>query len=194
MMCARSSCLAAFLLLCCAGPAAAQDLVDGWVRTNAGDTLRGLLQLGSPVANQRMVWLHAPDGQKTLYSIKQIRAYGFRGDRGSEVYLRKASKHFLAGDSLLLHRVEQGTLTLYEYYYEFRGNLQPTQSGVAMPLIQQGSEPLVRVRKTRFRKQVKALVADHPTLPDGLDEGRYTWNDLPEVIASYNQWRSGLAP
>ncbi len=80
--------------------------------------------------------------------------------------------------------VATGKVTVYKHY-----SVHGIASTVSYYITKKGPEEAVIIRsgKRKFRKKMSAFLGDNPQVKKGILEGKYTFENLRDVIVKYNE-------
>lgn len=161
--------------------AQAQKNYNGVVFTNEGDTVKGMLAIGSAA-------MCAVQVQFTDYENRQevpLRPFDIVGYRyADQVYkskIYKASPDAEKGKMVFMQEVEAGALSLYRFYNNDRRRYEW--------LLQDEDEVMHRVPgRWAFHGFMRERVERHRQLAGRINRWRYGRKDIAQIVAQYNAW------
>jgi hypothetical protein len=191
-----------FFLFCLAQPTSAQ-LLEGYVITIAGDTLRGKIQQPeNGLKRQRNVQFFNSSNEKTVYKSDELKSYAVEGGGKWFIYVTKV----VDGQRHLLSRLNDGPMKLYVYYQppttmEVNGSLVSLGGLRSVYLLERPdrhqeafNSQEEAVGSSGFRKRVLPYFSDCSWLTEKIQKKQYKADDMERIVREYNQWFQETAP
>ena len=183
----------------------------GYIINNYGDTIKGLIEFKTLIANQFNVWLYeGPTSGKPLEKFKPKDINSYKVDRLMYVSLPFSGKGFSKKNTFMI-RVIDGPISLYEWYYdeslmvddddlyEAAGVEKAMDVDLEEGIVQQlfavknDGKPVDFTSlkfSMKFKKLMSEYVADYRELSAKIankEEG-YKYENYMEIIKEYNGW------
>ncbi len=191
-----------FLFLCLAQSTSAQ-LLEGYVITITGDTLRGKIQQPeNGLKRQRNVQFFNSSNEKTVYQSDELNSYAVEGGGKWFTHVAKV----VDGQRHLLSLLNNGPMKLYIYYQppstvEVNGSLVSLGGLRSVYLLErpdrhQGAfnSQEEAVGSKGFRKSALPYFSDYPALAEKIQKKQYKADDMPLIVQEYNRWFRETAP
>lgn len=159
-----------------------------------GDTLFGEVRqpvsFGKPKFRD-FVYFQMPGKEEVRYYPKHIRGYK---DEETEYFSFEGQimKAVVSGPVYLLDCLEiqqGGPIMIMTPGGPMMGG--GTANTKAFALYVKGSKPTV-ISKWRFSRNAPQYFKDHPQLPEEIANKKLTYDDLPQIVASYNNWKKSI--
>lgn len=164
-------------------PAIAQSVfIPGYVITSKGDTIKGEIRHNPKKEHDLFskVTVKIAENQNKTLKADKVKMFSF----GSNTFIST----MVDGEPVFLRILSKGAITLYEWQYEWVNSKNETEYKTEYYMQKQGEAEPTRIRAGRFRKQVAEMISDNEALVKELEEKKYEYENLAEVIESYNKW------
>lgn len=181
----------------------------GYIITNEGDTVRGILLLKNKISNQGKVFFF--DNEKAeepsaKYKPREIRAYKV-ADRFYEIV--KYSPEYTTMRYCFLLRIIDGPIKLYHAYYDDKKRIEINEEEIWKSKIDLSfseselKEQILGCRNgeeiqdfgslaylMKFKKTMSEYLSDCPEIAGKIanKEKGFQWTDIEKIIKEYNQW------
>ena len=168
------------------------QFLNGFVVTNAGDTLKGVLELFDEVSSckevrfkERMVDLNT-----TIFKPDDILAY----QRKDEKYVSYDDVYCLLRPCMnedyhkvFIKLIKEDVLKVY--MYAANHHTSHFYAVKYIPVVQKkGFEPIPYKTKKHIKKTVSAYFTDYPELAEKLRNYDYKYEDFDQVVEDYTNW------
>lgn len=176
----------------------AQELwYPGWVVLNNGDTLKGKVSYNLyTLDNFRFAKIKDAKGSMRKVIAQHMLAYKVSDYRYKRIIVKAGGKD-IADDQAMVKCVTEGEVEVWEYEFD------PHVARPSMPkaggltegtqkdyyLSTKGAAP-VFISRMFWVKDIEAIVEDDALLQEILDEKKYKYDNIPALIAEYNQRRN----
>lgn len=173
-------------------------IYKGYVIKESGDTLYGKLQMLNPTMNQVKVKFINEKGKRMTFKAKDITAYAFQAQIWNKkekrnlqewvYYIKKTVERPpvpFAGNDILMQQEVRGNINMYNYYIESRSS-----QNMEHIIYLEKENVLYTIDKTNYRKILKGLMGDYPTVYHKIGTKGYTYKYLAETLKEYNQQTS----
>ena len=162
-----------------------------YVLTQEQDTLWGEIRYGNHVFGSRLnkIVLIDDNGKKTKFKANSVN--GFYNDRN--VY----STVNVDGYWYFARKVVEGTVNMYFFEYSFASNYHRNfystrdhigVDGKIVTVLLERNGNVKRVFKSQLEKDVFPFIGDNQEIMTSVKEGECTFDELEEVVMSYNSW------
>ena len=177
--------LKAFFLLACVSffsSAQAQMLwKKGYVLLNSGDTVKGEIRINPKKEFDcySKVTVKKSEEEKKTFNPVKAKEYCFEETR--------FVSRLVEGEGSFVKCISIGAVNLYEHQYEWQsGNEIIYKSEFFIEKAQ--SKEIVRVRPGKFKKIVEEYMGDNAELLQEVKDKKYDFEQLSEVVQTYNSW------
>ena len=157
--------------------------VDGWVKTNKGDTLRGQVCYENSKTGERMDKIYFVDANnsKKRMGAEKLASFGFDG----RIY------DFVdVGDGfgkVVMQRVIQGDITMFYAWFKSESSTpQKFTYERAIFLKREGRDELFEVLERKFEKTMSSYFKGDEDIIQMIKENKWTANDMEKIVAAYN--------
>jgi len=142
------------------------------------DILTGYFRFDNEIVNQRQI-VH----YRESWRGEEVKLYANKYDYFESDSIYMETVPYGLGGGLMIPRIINGKIQLFEvliegrYYLHFDGNenIYAKKGGVKM-----------RIRKSKFKKQMHELLADDPSLLEKIDNDELKFENIKEIILAYN--------
>jgi hypothetical protein len=152
----------------------------GYVITLSGDSLIGEVK------------------KNTKHEFENFSKASFRKKEGSEVksYTPSKIKEYgvdgttfvsrnVDGEQVFVKRISKGTVNLYESQVE---TMQMNEIKIKSDYyVEKAGGEFAKVRSSKFKKQMTDVMADNEEIVKALEEKKYDYENIVEVVNAYNQ-------
>lgn len=173
----------------------ATKIYKGYVITESGDTLHGKLQMLSPTMNQVKVKFIDNQGKRITFKAKNLRSYAFEAQIWNKKEKRNVQEWVFytkktverppvpfAGNDILMQQQVRGNISMYNYYIETRSS-----QNMEHIIYLEKESVLYEINKTNYRKILKGLMGDYPTVYHKIGTKGYTYKFLTKTLTEYNK-------
>ncbi len=176
-----------------------QSTFQGYIITKNGERIEGKIKTRSVTTDQMKITFFQGKAKKS-YKAKDLNGYGYEhiGENqfGEDVltwrhYKTKTAKSFapkaFASKIVFMEVMEQGTVTLYDYYVE-------TPSDIDNPfkrffyLERESDKELIEVSKDNYTELAARYFEDHLELANNIGKINHRFRHLYKVVKIYNDW------
>jgi hypothetical protein len=180
-------CIKLFLLLlivCSSRFGSAQTQMiwkKGYVLLTTGDTVKGEIRLNTKKEFDlySKVTVKKSEDEKKTFSPQKAREYCFE------------DTHFVSrlveGEGSFVKCVSLGAVNLYEHQYEWQSGNEIIYKSEYF-IEKAHSTEIVRVRPGKFKKIVEEYMGDNAELVQQVKDKKYDFEQLTEVVQTYNSW------
>lgn len=145
--------------------------VEGFLVTNANDTIQGYLKYKNKEEILDKVTVILEDETKKTYKAADIKSF----DAEEDFVTQKIS-----GEHVFMKVLALGYYSLFEY------KLPAEQGGKYQLYYQKEGGKLQMISISGWKKQVESLVSDSPELVEGIKKKSYTLETLGALFEAYN--------
>lgn len=174
--------------------------VEGYVVTNDGDTLHGILKLGAPSANEVKIRYYASESsRKKIFKSKDLISYAYKSTYETETgqtvtdwihHIRKDVDEepvMFGPTTVLMHQEVDGVINLYNYYIERNTNIKnPYQHCYYLEKI--GKSGFIKITDDNFERVVARFFKEFKPLSEQVGTAGHRYQDLPKMVKEYNDW------
>ncbi|MEM7162827.1 MAG: hypothetical protein AAF487_10365 [Bacteroidota bacterium] len=157
------------------------------------DTLWGEIRYGNHIFGSRLnkIILVDDQGQKIKFKAHEIK--GFRNDRSFYDAID------IDGYKYFARKVVSGTVNMYFFEYTYASNYNTGfysqkddigVSGKTVSVYLERNGNVQRVFKKKVSEDVFPFIGDNQEIMDAMNKGECTFDDLDQVVASYNEWHN----
>jgi hypothetical protein len=171
------------LLLVVLIPSAKAQLLwkTGYVVLNSGDTVKGEIKVNAKKEFDfySKVMVKKSEEEKKTFNSTKAREFCFDGT--------KFVSRLVEGESSFVKCLSMGAINLYEHQYEWQsGNSIVYKSEFFIE--KANSKEMVRVKSGHFKKIVDEYMGDNADLVKDVHDKKYDFDQLAEVVQTYNSW------
>jgi hypothetical protein len=153
----------------------------GYVVMASGDTIRGEIKHNpkKEFAQFSKVTIKLSETETKTLKAEKVKLYSY----GATTFISR----LVDGEQVFMKRISEGAIDLYEWQYEaYRGNEVVIRSDFYLE--KEGEAEPVRVKEGKFTKQVAEIMSDNEDIVKELEEKKYNYENISEVVDNYNQW------
>lgn len=174
--------LVVLALVCSLSAMAQSAFIPGYVVTTKGDTLKGEIKYNpkKPFLQFRKVSIKISETEMKTLKADKVKKYMM----GDTTYI----SWFLEEEQVFIKCLSTGAITLYEAQFEFINSKNETEIESQFFIQKNGSAEMEKLKSAKFRKQVAEYVSDNAELVKELEEKKYEFENLPDVVNTYNEW------
>lgn len=179
------------ILLLNAGKLSAQLdslLYQGYIISNAGDTLFGQIRLSDNFKNQKYITYVDRLGAEVVYHADRLGGYGI-GD--SVHYVSRPTPYLYSGlfaeSHVFLKLTIQGPSNLYRYYSQ-RSVLTLKRGPGYFEVLEKPDGSWHEISLIFGWKNVADVFGEYPELADKIRSKEYRAEELPKIVEAYNEW------
>lgn len=183
------------------------ESLEGYIVKLNGDTLKGIIHTGNIATNQLEISFQSEAATREKFTPQQISGYGYGmiNYRSVKTSLkREVTNHRKTVDGqLFLHVAVDGPAKLYNYYelHFLKSTLiQLENPPVFMGKVKReyfisGRNGTMKFTGGRSLKGVlNHLLSDHVTLMETVNSKMISFDRVPEIVRSYNDWAETQRP
>lgn len=154
----------------------------GYVITTKGDTIKGEIKHNPKKQHDLFtkVTVKLAENQNKTLKADKVKMFAF----GTSTFIST----MIDGEPAFLKILSTGAITLYEWQYEWLNAKNETEYKTEYYLQKDGEAEPTRIKSGRFRKQVAEMIGDNEELVKDLEEKKYEYENLSEVVDHYNKW------
>jgi len=159
------------------------EYVDGWVKTQKGDTLKGKICWENLVTKEHIEKIFFLDaaGSKKRYGVEKINSFGTSGKAFDFIVIEGVEK------PMPMQRLITGELNLYKAWFK---KVDSTPSNfsyeVAIFLNKKEQKEFIEVMDGGFDKQMKKYFKENKDFVVQIKENGWGVTDIEKIVASYN--------
>lgn len=158
-----------------------QNLFDGYIINQKGDTVKGQIRCSKKGHELfEKVFFQKSFSDKKFYTPDKIREFFVNG----ETYISRE----VDGDLSFIHVLSNGTVKLYEYRYEMQSGNEVTYR-TDYYIEKSGSGTLTKVKSGKFKKIISEMMGDCSRLVQDVENKKYDIDNIREVVEQYNSWK-----
>ncbi len=161
----------ALLMMDASAQSIPKGFVEGFLVTNANDTIHGYLKYRNKEEILDKVTVMLDAESKKTYKAADIKSF----DADEDFVTQKVS-----GEHVFMKVLAIGYYSLYEY------QLPAEQGGKYQLYYQKEGGKLQMISISGWKKQVESLVSDSPDLVEGIKKKTYTLETLGALFEAYN--------
>lgn len=158
--------------------------VKGYIVTLKGDTMKGEIRQNpkKDVDNFTKVYFRVSEREEgKTYHAEKLQGYGFL----TQTFIQKK----VDGEMVFVRVEALGALNLYESKYETEAmNKIVTDSDFYVEKNGDEKANLIHIKSGKFKKDMAELLKDDTDLVQDIDQQKYSFDDIQDVINQYNQW------
>jgi hypothetical protein len=180
---------AILLFLCKSGLAQKNIFIDfqyepGYVVTNKGDTLRGLIKYARQYELSLRVYFHDEKTREpqVLHPFT-IRSY-FVHNETYESKIYDYAPERPDGFAVFMRRMNLGACRVYEYWNSDQ------ERGFTQVFLEKSGKPMEEVQFFGFKDQMVRYFSDFPQLSAKIARVLFRRRDLPKIVEEYNTWKA----
>lgn len=179
--------IALFVLFFCSYSLTAQHYEEGYIVSNRGDSIFGILKVQNTFASQRKIHFVDQNGARVVYHPERIAGYGY----GKMHFESLPIPYLYAGigsDTLgFLQRVVSGHAQLYRYYTK-RSAFTLQQGPGYVEYVRKPDQSWHEISLNFRWKRLGNIFLEHPVLAQKIQKDEYKLGETDKVIRDYNQW------
>ncbi len=163
---------------------AQSTLAKGYIINNSGDTLKGLIKY-NPKNDKGLfesVSFQANDNEKKAYHANKLKEFSVDG---STFVSRK-----IDDKQVFIKRLSAGAINLYQYKTE-ELIMNSIHTYIDYYMEKPGSAELVKIKESKFKKQISELMSDDKNLIKEVEEKKYDYGKIVELFEQYNKNKEG---
>ncbi|MEL6651934.1 MAG: hypothetical protein AAFQ87_14125 [Bacteroidota bacterium] len=165
----------------------AQDYIDGYVISNQGDSIFGLVREASIFKHQKKIHFVDYNGAKVVYHADRIAGYGY----GRKHYESLPIPYLYTGigsDTIgFMQRIVSGPANLYRFYT--RHSVFTLQKGAAyVDFILTPEDEWFEVSPNFRWKRVAEAFEENPELVSKIEHNNFPLGQTEFVVRAFNQW------
>jgi hypothetical protein len=149
---------------------------EGFVVTNAGDTVRGEIKHKSGDEIKDRIYVRVTEEDKRNYKTTDIQYF----QAGDESYITQE----IDGEKVFLLEWSVGYLELYEE--QIPGSSEGSSSYQAY-IRKAGEKELVAIKPGSWKKQILSYISDDTQLAGEVEKNKYKLEELGTIIRLYNE-------
>lgn len=152
----------------------------GYVILKTGDTLKGEIKTNAKKEFDlySKVFVKISETEKKSFTPAKIKE--FKVDERTFV----SKEH--EGELVFMKKVSDGALTLLEHQYEWQSGNQVVYKSDYF--FQKSEQDIERVKSGKFRKQVQEYMNDCEKIVKEMEENKYEFEQIIDVVEQYNTW------
>ncbi|MFI5150380.1 MAG: hypothetical protein ACHQRM_11655 [Bacteroidia bacterium] len=153
----------------------------GYAILNNGDSVKGDIRLNPKKESDAYfkVMVKVTEDNKKNFNATKIKEYSFDSTR----FVSRQ----VEGEFSFVKVLASGSINLYEHLYEWQSGDQIVYK--AEYFIEKGnSKEMVKVKQGKFKKFVEENMADNSSLVKDVQDKKYDFEQLTEVVQQYNNW------
>lgn len=156
----------------------------GYIVTNKGDTVRGLVKYTRQYELSLRVYFHDEKTREPqLLRPFTIRSFFVHGETyESKVYDYAPEQP--DGFAVFMRRMNTGVCRIYEYWNSDR------ERGFTQVFLEKGGKPMEEVRFFDFKRQMMYFFIDFPQLSAKIGRNVFQRRDLAKIVEEYNTWKA----
>lgn len=171
---------------------AQSDFRPGYVITLQGDTVNGLINYRKDLDNSKnCIFKNKADQESIIYTPDQIRAYRFKDGK---YYISSNSLNHKFENNVFVEHVSKGAVSIYYYKDDVQEHLLVSKDTLILELDNQerrGGNPGFDERFVAnlqlYKRQLKYLMQDQPSLLGKVDRTAYSRKDLIALAKDYQE-------
>lgn len=158
------------------------EFTPGYVITTKGDTIKGEIKHNPKKEFDLFskVTVKIAENQNKTLKADKVKMYAF----GENQFISST----VDGEPAFMKLLTKGAITLYEWQYEWVNAKNETEYRTEYYMQKEGEAEPVRIKSGKFRKQVAEMISDNQELVKELEDKKYDYDNLSEVVESYNKW------
>ena len=188
----RSISLALSVFIFIAGVKAQSDFRPGYIITLHGDTIKGLINYRSDIANSKeCIFKKEADQEKVVYTPDQIESYLFIDGK---YYISSNSLNYKFKDHVFVEYVIKGLVSIYFYRDEEKNHYFISKDTLFTELDHyvavngmSGDDNLAAEKSQTYKGQLKYLMRDQPSIYKKVDGIVCNTKDLISLTNEYQQ-------
>ncbi|HVA97701.1 MAG TPA: hypothetical protein VNG53_02310 [Bacteroidia bacterium] len=158
--------------------------VKGYIIDLKGDTSKGEIRQNEKkeVDNYSKVYFRVSEqAEGKTYRAVRLKEYGF----GGQTFIQKK----VEGEFDFVRVLATGELNLYEVKYEMEqvGKVV-LDSDFYVEKSTDSKENLIHIKSGKFKKEMSELTAKDTNLAQDLEQKKYDYSAIQDVVDAYNQW------
>lgn len=170
---------------------------EGYIVSNTGDTTFGFVRSGDDFKDQQQIIFYDEFVVKSKYTPERISAFGYNERHFESKPRPYLYSGFLADTVMFLQKLSDGHAKLYRFYT--RRSIFTLQKGPAyFDMLEKPDGSLFEVSYNFKWKRIADALEDYPELSQAIRNDLFGPDDLPEILAAYNDWydevRQGMRP
>lgn len=160
---------------------------EGYIITNAGDTLHGKIRYLTPAERAaRILFKEEGYHDRIRYRPFSIRGYYVEGQHYiSRMYDVKPSPSYGLGVFMRVRTVGESPVQILDYR-----NTDDDRGYTETFLVKNGGKAY-RVNPMRFKRDAARYFRDYKELQEDILQGKYSRRQLADIVKRYNQWTGG---
>jgi hypothetical protein len=152
----------------------------GYIITLSGDSLKGEIKKNAKHEFENFVkasFRKKEGSEVKSYSPSKIKEYCIDG-------VSFVSRN-VDGEQVFVKRISKGALNLYESQVE---TMQMNEIKIKSDYyVEKAGGEFVKVRSSKFKKQMSDVMADNEEIVKSLEEKKYDYENIVEVVNAYNK-------
>lgn len=179
--------IALFVLFLSSYSLTAQDYEEGYILSNLGDSIFGLVKVQNNFANQRKLHFIDYNGAKVVYHPERIAGYGY-GKMHFESLPIPYLYTGIGSDTIgFLHRTVSGHAELFRYYTT-RSIFTLNNGPGYVEFVRKPDQTWHEISPNfRWRRLAEAF-QEHPVLAQKINDNEFKLGETDQVVRAYNQW------
>jgi hypothetical protein len=153
----------------------------GFVVLNNGDSIKGEIRLNPKKESDAYfkVMVKRSEEDKKNFNATKIKEYVFDSTR----FISRQ----VEGEFSFVKVLASGSINLYEHLYEWQSGDQIVYRSEYF-IEKANSKEMVKVKQGKFKKFVEENMADNTSLVKEVEDKKYDYEQITEVIQQYNNW------
>ena len=161
--------------------------VKGYVITLKGDTVKGEIKINQKkeVEPYSKVSVKTQTGEVKTFKPEKTKLYV----ADNVTYVSKA----FSGEAFFFKVLSKGAITLYELHFEEASVSNANEALIKAEFFMEKSDggEIVKIKSGKFKKQVGEVMQDNEAIVEGINEKKYTYDNIQELFEDYNKQAQG---